>query len=55
MTRHRIRYNARAGRECERLDRIAETITIPVLQPITTRPRQLDPAVWGRSFDGDEA
>ncbi len=52
--RPRIRYNARSARECERLDRIAEQ-GIPTLTPITTRARQLDPAVWGQSFDGDAA
>jgi hypothetical protein len=53
MARHRIRYNARSARECARLDRIAETL--PVLPTFTTRARPLDPAVWGRTFDGEQA
>lgn len=54
MSRRKLHWTRAASREAERLTKASDRIaSIPVLTPITTRARQIDPAIWGNF--GDEA
>jgi hypothetical protein len=53
VSKRKLHWTHGAAREAERLTKASDRIaSIPVLTPITTRARPLNPALWG-NLDGD--